>query len=48
MYTIVVLYQGDDYTEMVSVCIVLVIIVELVIKNIMHMNMYEYLQLPLK
>jgi len=47
MYTAVALYHGNDYSEMMF-RIVLVIIVELVIKNIMHVNMYEYLQLPLK
>jgi hypothetical protein len=44
MYTAVVLYHGDDYSEMVF-RIVLVIIAELVIKNVMLMEVYGYLRL---
>jgi hypothetical protein len=41
MHTAVALYQGDDYSEMVFP-IVLVIIAELVIKNVMRIEVYTY------
>jgi hypothetical protein len=44
VYTAVALYHGGDYSEMVF-RIVLVIIAELVIKNVMRMEVYEYLRL---
>jgi hypothetical protein len=44
MYTAVALYHGDDYSEMLF-RIVLDIIAELVIKNVMRMEVYEYLWL---
>jgi len=47
MYTAVALYHGNDYSEMMF-RIVLVIIVELVIKNVMLMEVCEYLRLLVK
>ena len=44
MYTAVALYHGDDYPEMVF-RMVLDIIAELVIKNVMRVEVYEYLWL---
>jgi hypothetical protein len=40
MYTTVTLYHGDDYSEMVF-RILLVIIAELVIRNVMRMEVYD-------
>jgi hypothetical protein len=45
MYTVSVLYDGDDYSEMKIFRILLVIIAELVMKNVMSMEMYEYVGL---
>jgi len=44
MYTAVAFYHGDDYSELVF-RILLVVIAELVIKNVIRMEVYEYLQL---
>jgi hypothetical protein len=44
MYTAVALYHGNDYSEIVF-RVVLVIIAELVIKNVMLMEVCEYLRL---
>lgn len=44
MNTTVTLYRGDDYSEVVF-RIHLDIIAELVIKNVMRMEVYEYLRL---
>jgi hypothetical protein len=44
MYTAVALYHGDAYSEILF-RIVLDIIAELVIKNLLRMEVYEYLWL---